>query len=1223
MQRGDFMIASGTMSGALPVDESPIYPRSQPPALRREPNGVPAVNGSDIRDNLGVLPPISKNQPSLDPNSATPITEQGFQYEEYPSLGFQSRDIRPPLPPDPLPPIEAASRSEDSKFGDGLAPDECENPSDNDWIMVSSGPESQNDSQPPPHPPTKDPPSKPKPEAISPGEALPTSSESNTQNRDRADSYTSVLDRPRGSYDFPKPAPAPPPITRPKSPPAVYFPSLIDSSDQEDSVQQTESEDDNSTSSFKGLPPIRRVSKLGFDYSPGRSKTRFPVNNDEEVEEEDDDEFHTPTQEHDYGEREDEIDAVSAASATAGLAHPEADRDTPQSNPAHSRQQSQTSQASIQDSTGPNIAFTGSSRHSQETIQQRLPNEDAFSRSPDPWRASLITPPSHASPGKLSDITISPQRFSYEEPGARTPLYNKPMPRPVWGQSQPPSSAQRYPGLFRPEQSAFEVPRGGGDIPSPYYQTNTPREPNLPPSQQTDEYQLPSLNSSMEMSNSISHEGVSFERATDSPHGYDDADSLATSEETKGQKKQRNSFFSGFNRASTGVYGYSRNRDSIVAHPAGSQMDLALSPHSPPGTPLERRRSLFGHPSPIEQRSKAFQIPTVSTSVIPEEPSKKKRFSGLGSMFGRSGNQTSKGSASGRPQAKGEVFHHARQLSEPPIQSAAAIDQPRKFLSRLTTGGDSSHSRQDSKNWKKKLNNSSDPPQPVRGNKTRKPSGAGLLTGIIGRRTTQPEQHDESSSQGTRSLRSQPQSLPKLLPPPRTYTDIEEHPTPVFKQAPPSPWLPHKNQSLEQDRERGRRTSRERQYPSVPIPGGYKLVRGEGAIPVPTEYDPRGLNHPQQVDPMYAHQDQGVYQNPVSLLGGAQPYGKGQPPGPHPSTFIPSQISGQGNLTPNFGTTELIESQLSHLPRRLSRDDILARSPARSPEGQQRPYELRLPGEEEDRDIRSTRKNKEMPIISPPSDTRPSVPISDPEKPPNRTIRRLAQPVIRHPQSPAGYPLPDDSVYSPVDPSAKDLPPPPAPKWPPLRDGTTTPSDLARSDTHQTSVSGVSQGSGASGQRSLLAVQDALDRASQRPSASPTPPSPGITPPPARPSSIQASSSSSSNPVPTTTTTSPTIAPPHPSPDLYTASPRLPKSKPLSPPPEIPSTENGAAELEDPESAALRARTWQEEKIPADADGEEDGEEEEQEEVRMSATSYPGQEWNPYAEGVYVEDYID
>jgi hypothetical protein len=159
---------------------------------------------------------------------------------------------------------------------------------------------------------------------------------------------------------------------------------------------------------------------------------------------------------------------------------------------------------------------------------------------------------------------------------------------------------------------------------------------------------------------------------------------------------------------------------------------------------------------------------------------------------------------------------------------------------------------------------------------------------------------------------------------------------------------------------------------------------------------------------MYAHQDQGVYQNPVSLLGGAQPYGKGQPPGPHPSTFIPSQISGQGNLTPNFGTTELIESQLSHLPRRLSRDDILARSPARSPEGQQRPYELRLPGEEEDRDIRSTRKNKEMPIISPPSDTRPSVPISDPEKPPNRTIRRLAQPVIRHPQSPAGYPLPDD-----------------------------------------------------------------------------------------------------------------------------------------------------------------------------------------------------------------------
>jgi hypothetical protein len=59
------------------------------------------------------------------------------------------------------------------------------------------------------------------------------------------------------------------------------------------------------------------------------------------------------------------------------------------------------------------------------------------------------------------------------------------------------------------------------------------------------------------------------------------------------------------------------------------------------------------------------------------------------------------------------------------------------------------------------------------------------------------------------------------------------------------------------------------------------------------------------------------------------------------------------------------------------------------------------------------------------------------------------------------------------------------------------------------------------------------------------------------------------------------------------------------------------AELDDPESEMLkRARGKGEEKIPA----EEGLLDVDNEPVTMSATSYPGQEWNPYADG-YYEDF--
>jgi hypothetical protein len=56
--------------------------------------------------------------------------------------------------------------------------------------------------------------------------------------------------------------------------------------------------------------------------------------------------------------------------------------------------------------------------------------------------------------------------------------------------------------------------------------------------------------------------------------------------------------------------------------------------------------------------------------------------------------------------------------------------------------------------------------------------------------------------------------------------------------------------------------------------------------------------------------------------------------------------------------------------------------------------------------------------------------------------------------------------------------------------------------------------------------------------------------------------------------------------------------------------------LDDPESEMLkRARGKGEEKIPAEEDLLDVGDQP----VTMSATSYPGQEWNPYADGVYED----
>jgi hypothetical protein len=1314
-----------TANRPLTVAESPILP--EPPRIRQvqpqqQLTSVQNLNENESQDQLGVPAPIGKNQPSWDPFNSTPIVEEeAYQFEEH--------QFHPAHPTAPLTtllvPTETASNSERSNSGNALFYDAPEEPSDNEWIMVPHEVEPQQDilQQSRPHfeelQPQAEPRSKEEQQTISeakrePKLEIPKSSDIalrsqslDGEQRNPGDSYTSILNRPRGSYDIPRPSQETGSSIQARNvPPQKYPPPINTSVQQYSSSQIPQYEEPKSTSSFKGLPPIRRISQLGFSFSPRQPKTRFPIEDDDDTSsqtrfpiDDDGEDRHAPPQPYSAtDEVEDEDD--TGLDDMEGMAYHEALRETQQAS-KHAPQQSQGS-ASQHSFSGPLMSQPNTSQYSQQTTKQQhepklstsssrggdIPTSDkGFRRSQDAWRPNVVTPPSQASPSKMSDVTISPQRFSFEGPSSRGPpkasQYSERTSRPAWIQppksfEQPPSSAQRYPDLFRPEQTDFNSPQEGGDLPSHYYQAPIPREAAFLPRQQTNEYQLPGVgpppeeprprsrrnsgflqnigdrirSASRERGNSISRDGAmtSPGRTIESPRGYDDPESSVTSEEAKDQKNRRNSFFNGFSRGSMSTQGPPQSRESMVAHPAGSRMDLLLTPQPSPIATHDRKRSFFGHSSTMDSKPKSSKLARASTGAL-EEPGKKKRFSGLSSILNKTSNHAPKASVTERPQATRQLSHHERQPIESPAPDAQQFSrqpqppssqilsvptQHRNFLSRLATGSDSSQPRQDSKTRRPKLSIGADL-SPRQESKTRKPAGSGFINGIMGRRSNQQEQRDDSSSQGTRSQASQPQYR-QQVPPPRTYTDLQEDSTPVPKQNPTFPSFLQGSQAPE----RGRRTSRERQYPSVPIPGGYSLVRGEGAIPVPTDYDPRGLNRLQQIDPRYIQQSLGNYHN-MGPTPSAQLYSNGLPVS-YPQYATPPQVNGQGNLPQNPGAVESFESYQRRSPRRISREDILARSPARSPEGQQRPYQLSLPENEEDREPRAKPLSNDVPIISPPSVSRSAAPVTQPRKSPNSTIRRLARPALRHPDSPAGYPLPDDSVFSPVNPSAVDFPPPPPPKWPQHLDivNSSSNADLERSNTHKTGMSGVSQVSGTSGPQGMLAVDDALHKEMGGRlgiTPSPSPPSPGLTPPP--PPTIHEPQRDKSDSIKTTTLDR------RPNSDLYDASPRLPKelkfgnsagskiSKDVNPI-EAKSSESasgtivgkenkkppGSAELEttEPDPHLLRRnRSSQEEKIfyeGGDRLGIGSREvEEEHEPAAMSATSYPGQEWNPYAGG--------
>ncbi|KAH6715743.1 hypothetical protein BKA61DRAFT_419100, partial [Leptodontidium sp. MPI-SDFR-AT-0119] len=886
----------------------------------------------ETRDILGVPAPIGKNQPSWDPFNATPIAEEdGFQYEERP---------KPRLSSDP------------SSNPDGLSV-----PADN---LATSDRSNSSDA------PFFDAHGKDLVAGASVSNPQPIVAPAVTQSLDKP--TTSILDRPRGSFSQEQ-SPLLPVEAKGEGDVRASVDarptSILDRS-------QAQAEKQSGASSF--LPPIRRTSTFGIGFGSRQPKQRFAI--------EEDDEASPPRV---LGSQQQQ--AVSEGSR--GMEQPGQESDHSPDNILQ-RPEFKESQVEWRPNRPRVVTKPAQSSYSSESYSKEMAISAARTNSWD------TQPPPRGYSGSSSYMQRQDSQFS-EKGSWASPQQSKPF-------EQPPSSAQRYPELFKPgqQQAVVESPRDA-DLPAHYYQAPISRTQAFLPRQQTNEYQLPGVGppeeppvnpsrrnsgflrdiggrlsraSSRERRNSISRDQdrLSPERGLESRGEY--AESSVLSDDGQEQKKRRASFFGHLSRNSYSGQSPPKSRESVIAHHAGSRTDLMATPQ-----PSPVKRSFFSGSS-SEQKSAPKKLIRQSTTGTMDSPAKKKeknRFSALGGFFGKPSPST-KAPVQQHPQATRELSYNERQ----PIESPQPEQQHQRAPSKYQTP-DKAQARAESQSRRgvlSKLSSSVAPPAVKEKEKSRRPSAAGLLNGFMGRKSYQKERgSDDSRSQG-----SQPQVGPQPLLS-QTYTDLQEPEPPSQRQRQESPFhrqsqdqqylqqqqvqsrsqlreIPFQDPSLI-NQDRGRRVSREPQYDSVPIPGGYSLVRGQGAMAVPTEYDPRGLSHlqqqqsQQQVDPRY-NQSQVQYQSqPQTQKQGSRlsyqsanlsPQGQGQQQAYSPQhTEQPRSQQPLSHPQPQLGALETYRDY-TNSNRRISREDILARSPPKPLIDQQRPYQISLPGGEIEHD---------------------------------------------------------------------------------------------------------------------------------------------------------------------------------------------------------------------------------------------------------------------------------
>ncbi|TAQ87313.1 hypothetical protein B7494_g4365 [Chlorociboria aeruginascens] len=1268
-------------------------PQENESVLSLPPQGQPEEADKDDEDealaDIGKPAPIGKTQPSWDPSTATPIAEEEPSHNEHPQQNI-SRSITTPKPDSGPAQSNIGSKSNCSDSVDVFydTPEDREEPTDlNDWVVVN--PESKSKKE------------------------LELSDKPKARLEIRKlihIGHMSILDRPRYTYD---PAgTTSPSSTGIRSVPSKATPAAVFPASEARIVEQVKNEEPTRHPSFKGLPPIRRTSTFGLGFGR-QTKTRFPI--------EDDDEDVSPI------ESENDTDSKNEYGNDHNQDHHLNNRRALPTLQTQFGENRPDSEVLANTPTRPGIRQMRLSEYNQYPVPPIPPQHASdiptdipsvpdhlagdIRRSNEAWRQNANHSPFHTPSSTWSETGVPPKRQSFEPQRARAgsnssqtythrsdPM-NDHFPRPGAQPvpfAQPPSAAQRYPELFRPTPQSPDIPPDGADLPDNHYQPPIPKEQAFLPRQQTNEYEIPGVGpddrpagsrrnsgffrdlggklsraSSRERSMSGSQGGgISPSRRLDSAgNGY--AGSNVTSEDGQ-EKKRRGSGLYKHARASTGTMAPPYSQESVVGHHPGSRIDLAIV--SPPLAPEERKRFLFPNLSidpRFDPRSIPKKLSRASTSNVGNDYGKRPRFGSLGGslsgLFNRSNQTPLETSYEERPQIDSEVSSGVSSGERPTPGSRPQQRNPIKHGSVLNP-----KNMQSRDVFKKLVPGSGAADQPRRDSRTRRPSAAGLLNSFMGRRSQQLER--ESSNSHSQKSES---PHPRPLPPARTYSDLQEEP--ATKQPNPIVWKP----TFDQNPDRGRRQSREPQYDSVPIPGGYSLVRGEGATAVHTDYDPRGLNRFQN-EPRPVRRE--VLQNGILKTPNSISLTQPQQPESHQLRAEPPPLK---NLSIN-------EAYRTH-QRKLSAEDLIARSPARESPTQQRPYQLTLPEDDDEPPATkrrpSSRKEKDIeasysPLVSP---------MSKQLSPPLDKGLRDTHPLLRHPESPSSYPLPDSSTLSPINPKAKDLPPPPPPKYSPqpqrqrhipIRIPYQSPNDptpnpqprsnphisnrylsiephLDRSNTHNTAVSALSDtsaspsispstdptpnGLASSPKNQLLENGIPKGNVENLRNHTITPPSRQITP------EISNTRHPKLNPInrdpdriKTTVLKLPEQGLQEEKEDLYDASPRISPSQTQTkthpsqsqPQSSIPQPSSSTASGESTQSKNLtedlktvkevRRNTKEretlngahkevrprdpEEKIFYDRERGEDAAAEE-EEVMMVATSYPGQEWNPYAGG--------
>lgn len=689
-QREILDVDSSTRSGtpASISDDTAGTPQLVEEHSSLEQSGASDETAAESQDTVGIPAPISKRQPSWDPYQATPIAEEeGFHYgDTHKSLSVPGTDDAS------APRVSDVSKSDrsDAFF------DASEQPSSGEeWVMV-------------------------------PKEAAASEAATIRGSRHSEEQHVSPIE-PSVEEEAAIIPSQEEPVAH--STDESVFRDDDGTGSNDEYVQQQkygapiQQQKDGQGPNFVGLPPIRRASTFAMPFGSKKQKERFPIDDDEDFASE------NPA----AHARLPGVGMTSAAAMTgAGLLG--ADIANHRNNGASIQRQpspnysDEMMRSAIDDTTPPYKRFSQSAASPRAsptlTSYPNEKNEDikfqaqqagpsngtcqmegplpvhARHPSADTYRvrsgsgSSLQNNPDHGrSPSVVSQLSTNgapPQAVGQYRPTTGLNQFGRPLSQKF--PEQPPSSAQRYPELFRQDQGLPRPPVKDDNLPAEYYQSPVSRDEALLPRQQTAEYSLagvgPDERQSRRNSGFFKDIGGRISRATsrdrsgsvnrenrDLPKHQDrdiedESGSIASEDMTEKKKRRRSSLFGSLARSSTGNGGAStslvqpvseqppkNNTNMAAATPQGYRFQHAQTQpmqSSPLAPGAERKKSFFGlgssgsktqlesssqspapqNQTPIPGKLKKSATNSSITDGIAKDGSKKKRFSGLKEAFG-------------------------------------------------------------------------------------------------------------------------------------------------------------------------------------------------------------------------------------------------------------------------------------------------------------------------------------------------------------------------------------------------------------------------------------------------------------------------------------------------------------------------------------------------------------------------------------------------------------